>query len=166
MRRRQFLILSAASVGGVIVFSLDRKAFRLAAQDKPAQSIKIPLKFVTQQEALIVAAAASRIFPTDDTGPGAALPVHARAGRHDHRAVSRPRRRELLPPALAAFESLHPGRFPIPEPGLYEPHPDPHGVRPSDRRCAGGPLPEKARPSGLAAYPGSNQPGSKHRVLA
>ncbi len=37
----------------------------------PAQSIKIPLKFFTQGEALIVTAAGLRIFPTDDTGPGA-----------------------------------------------------------------------------------------------
>ena len=71
LRRRQFLVLSVASVCDVIVYSLDRKAFRLAAQDKPAQSIKIPLKFFTQEEALIVAATAARIFPTDDTGPGA-----------------------------------------------------------------------------------------------
>jgi gluconate 2-dehydrogenase gamma chain len=35
------------------------------------QSTKIPLKFFTQEEALIVAAAASRIFPTGDAGPGA-----------------------------------------------------------------------------------------------
>ena len=73
MRRRQFLVLSAASVGGVLVYSLDRKVSRVSAQDKPAsqQQIKIPLKFFTESEALIVAAAASRIFPSDESGPGA-----------------------------------------------------------------------------------------------
>src|SRR5579864_6664377 len=71
MRRRHFLVLSAASVGGVLVYSLDRKAQLLAAQDKASQSIRVPLRFFTQAEALIVAAAASRIFPSDDSGPGA-----------------------------------------------------------------------------------------------
>ena len=71
MRRRQFLVLSAASVGGVLVYSLDRRASRLFAQEKSAQFLKIPLRFFTEDEALIVAAAASRIFPSDDSGPGA-----------------------------------------------------------------------------------------------
>jgi len=69
MRRREFLILSAASIGGVLAYSLDRKVFRLSAQTK--RSVRIPLRFFTQSEALIVAAAASRIFPSDEAGPGA-----------------------------------------------------------------------------------------------
>jgi gluconate 2-dehydrogenase gamma chain len=68
MRRRQFLVLSAASIGGVLVYSLDRTAFRLTAEDG---AIRIPLRFFTQDEAMIVAAASARIFPTDDSGPGA-----------------------------------------------------------------------------------------------
>jgi gluconate 2-dehydrogenase gamma chain len=68
MRRREFLTLSAASIGGALVYSLDRKAFRLSAQEKP---LRIPLRFFTEEQALIVAAAASRIFPSDDSGPGA-----------------------------------------------------------------------------------------------
>jgi len=71
MRRRQFLVLSAASIGGVLVYSLDRRASRLFAQEKSTQTLKIPLRFFTEEEALIVAAAASRIFPSDDSGPGA-----------------------------------------------------------------------------------------------
>ncbi|MBZ5644162.1 MAG: gluconate 2-dehydrogenase subunit 3 family protein [Acidobacteriia bacterium] len=71
MRRRQFLILSAASIGGVLVYSLDRKASRVFAQEKSAQTLKIPLRFFTKDEAMIVAAAAARIFPSDDSGPGA-----------------------------------------------------------------------------------------------
>src|SRR5690242_7653753 len=67
-RRRQFLTLSAATIGGVLVYSLDRKASLLTAQHKP---VRIPLRFFTETEALIVAAAAARIFPSDDTGPGA-----------------------------------------------------------------------------------------------
>ncbi len=69
MRRREFLTLSAASIGGVLVYSLDRKVSRLSAE--AGQSIRIPLRFFSQAEALIVAAATSRIFPSDDAGPGA-----------------------------------------------------------------------------------------------
>jgi gluconate 2-dehydrogenase gamma chain len=69
MRRREFLTLSAASVGGVLVYSLDRKVSRLSAQT--GQSLRIPLRFFSQSEALIVAAATSRIFPSDEAGPGA-----------------------------------------------------------------------------------------------
>jgi gluconate 2-dehydrogenase gamma chain len=68
MRRRHFLTLSAATLGGVLVYSLDRKASLLASEQKP---LRIPLRFLTETEALIVAAAASRIFPSDDSGPGA-----------------------------------------------------------------------------------------------
>ena len=68
MRRRHFLTLSAATLGGVLIYSLDRKASLLAAQHKP---VRIPLRSFTETEALIVAAAASRIFPSDDSGPGA-----------------------------------------------------------------------------------------------
>ena len=68
MRRRQFLTLSAASLGGVLVYSLDRKGSLLTSQ---AKRLRIPLRFFDESEALIVAAAASRIFPTDDSGPGA-----------------------------------------------------------------------------------------------
>jgi gluconate 2-dehydrogenase gamma chain len=71
MRRRQFLVLSAASIGGVLVYSLDRRVSRVFAQEKSTQTLKIPLRFFTEEEALIVAAAASRIFPSDDAGPGA-----------------------------------------------------------------------------------------------
>ena len=69
MRRREFLTLSAASIGGVLVYSLDREIFRLSAQT--SKSVRIPLRFFSQAEALIIAGAASRIFPSDETGPGA-----------------------------------------------------------------------------------------------
>jgi len=68
MRRRHFLTLTAASLGGVLVYSLDRKASLLTSQ---AKRLRIPLRFFDESDALIVAAAASRIFPTDDSGPGA-----------------------------------------------------------------------------------------------
>lgn len=68
MRRRHFLTISAASLGGLLTYSLDGKLSRLVAQDKP---LRIPLRFFTETEALIVSAAAARIFPSDDAGPGA-----------------------------------------------------------------------------------------------
>ena len=56
MRRRHFLTLSAGTLG-------------LLAQDH--NSVRIPLRFFTEDQALDVAAAAARIFPTDASGPGA-----------------------------------------------------------------------------------------------
>ena len=69
MHRRQFLTLSATSLGGVLVYSLDRKSSLLTGQGK---RLRIPLRFFTELEALTVASAAARIFPSDDSGPGAA----------------------------------------------------------------------------------------------
>ena len=68
MQRRHFITLSAASVGGVLVYSLDRKLWVASAQ---AKSVRIPLHFFDETEALVVAAAVSRIFPSDESGPGA-----------------------------------------------------------------------------------------------
>lgn len=66
--RRHFLTISAANLGGLLVYTLDRKPGRLHAQDK---TIRVPLRFFTGDEALAIAAAAARIFPSDDSGPGA-----------------------------------------------------------------------------------------------
>src|SRR5271165_1228771 len=70
MKRRQFLVLTGASVGGTIVYSLDRHVSLLAAQEKP-KTIRIPLRFLNESEALILTAAVARIFPSDEAGPGA-----------------------------------------------------------------------------------------------
>jgi gluconate 2-dehydrogenase gamma chain len=68
MRRRQFLTVSASTVGGALVYTLDRQPTRVHAQDK---TLKVPLRFFTREEALDIAAASARIFPSDDSGPGA-----------------------------------------------------------------------------------------------
>jgi gluconate 2-dehydrogenase gamma chain len=68
MRRRHFLTLSASSVGGLLVYTLDRKPGRVCAQDK---TVRVPLRFFAEEEALTIAAATARIFPADDAGPGA-----------------------------------------------------------------------------------------------
>ena len=66
--RRRFLTLSATTLGGLLVYTLDRKPSRVQAQDK---TIRVPLRFFTEDEALAIAAAAARIFPSDESGPGA-----------------------------------------------------------------------------------------------
>jgi len=72
MKRREFLIVSAATVGGVLVYSLDRKGRReIPPASVHGKTSKVLLRFFTRDEALIVAAAVSRIFPADESGPGA-----------------------------------------------------------------------------------------------
>src|SRR5260370_5132496 len=69
MRRRHFLTFSATAIGGLLVFTLDRRPMRVHAQGE--RKIRVPLRFFDEREALIVAAAAARIFPSDESGPGA-----------------------------------------------------------------------------------------------
>lgn len=65
MKRRDFITLS---VGTTLVYSLDRKAVWLNAAET---QVRFPLRFFTAAEAQTVAAACDRIFPSDDSGPGA-----------------------------------------------------------------------------------------------
>ena len=60
MRRRHFLRLSTAGVGGALT--------GVRAQET---QVKVPLRFFTREEALDVAAATAQIFPSDESGPGA-----------------------------------------------------------------------------------------------
>jgi gluconate 2-dehydrogenase gamma chain len=69
MRRRHFLTFSATATGGILLFTLDRKPMLVHAQSD--RKIRVPLRFFDEREALIVAAAAARIFPSDASGPGA-----------------------------------------------------------------------------------------------
>lgn len=50
------------------MYSLDRTPSRVHAQEG---TLRVPLKFFTEEQALDVAAAAARIFPSDESGPGA-----------------------------------------------------------------------------------------------
>jgi gluconate 2-dehydrogenase gamma chain len=52
-----------------LVFTLDRKPLRIHAQSD--RKVRVPLRFFDEREALIIAAAVARIFPSDEIGPGA-----------------------------------------------------------------------------------------------
>jgi gluconate 2-dehydrogenase gamma chain len=68
MRRREFITIPAKSLGGLLLYTLAGEPLRLSAQDG---QVKIPLRFFTAAEAKVVSAACERIFPSDESGPGA-----------------------------------------------------------------------------------------------
>jgi gluconate 2-dehydrogenase gamma chain len=68
MPRRHFLTISAAGVGGVLLCGPDKSTLRVPPDNK---NLQIPLHFFDSEQALIIAAAVSRIFPSDESGPGA-----------------------------------------------------------------------------------------------
>src|SRR5215469_18088992 len=69
MRRRHFLTLTATSLGGSLIYTLNRKPVRVYAQSDI--KVRVPLRFFDEKQALIIAAATARIFPSDEAGPGA-----------------------------------------------------------------------------------------------
>jgi len=68
MKRREFLTIPAQSVGGLLLYTLAGEPFRLKAQNG---EVRVPLRFFTSAQARVIEAACSRIFPSDDSGPGA-----------------------------------------------------------------------------------------------
>jgi gluconate 2-dehydrogenase gamma chain len=68
MKRREFIHLSASSVGGLLIYSLAGEPILLNAQEG---TVKVPLRFFSEQEAKVIVAACERIFPADESGPGA-----------------------------------------------------------------------------------------------
>ena len=68
MKRREFIELSAKSVGGALIYSLAGEPMIVNAQEG---TVKVPLRFFTEQEAKVIVAACERIFPADESGPGA-----------------------------------------------------------------------------------------------
>src|SRR5947207_1567604 len=52
----------------MLVNTLAREPIRLEAQQG---EVRVPLKFFTAAEARVIAAASERIFPSDESGPGA-----------------------------------------------------------------------------------------------
>jgi gluconate 2-dehydrogenase gamma chain len=68
MRRREFIELSAGSVGGMLIYTLAGTPMVVHAQ---GGKVKVPLRFFTEQEAKAIVAACERIFPANESGPGA-----------------------------------------------------------------------------------------------
>src|SRR5205085_11382093 len=68
MKRREFLILPAAAIGGKLMYTLAGEPLRLQAQNG---TVKVPLRFFTAEEARVITSAFARIFPSDASGPGA-----------------------------------------------------------------------------------------------
>ncbi|HTA43456.1 MAG TPA: gluconate 2-dehydrogenase subunit 3 family protein [Bryobacteraceae bacterium] len=68
MKRREFLTVPVKGLGGVLIYSLAGEAIRLQAQDGV---VRVPLRFFTEAEARTVQTACARIFPSDESGPGA-----------------------------------------------------------------------------------------------
>jgi gluconate 2-dehydrogenase gamma chain len=72
MKRREFLTVPAAALGGTLLYTLAREPLRLQAQTGGKDGmVKVPLRFFSADEAKMVAAACERIFPSDASGPGA-----------------------------------------------------------------------------------------------
>jgi len=68
MKRREFLTLPAAAIGGTLLYTLAGEPLRLQAQNG---TVKVPLRFFTAEEAKVITAACAHIFPSDASGPGA-----------------------------------------------------------------------------------------------
>lgn len=68
MKRREFIDLSSKSLGGLLMYSLSGVPMVVNAQQG---NTKLPLRFFTNHEAKIIVAACERIFPANESGPGA-----------------------------------------------------------------------------------------------
>ena len=67
MKRREFILIPAKALGGLVLYSLVGELIPAPAED----GVKVPLRFFTAAEAQVVQAACARIFPSDESGPGA-----------------------------------------------------------------------------------------------
>jgi gluconate 2-dehydrogenase gamma chain len=68
MKRREFLTLPAKALGGVLIYSL--RGEPLLVQESK-DTLRIPLRFFSEREANVISLACERIFPSDESGPGA-----------------------------------------------------------------------------------------------
>src|SRR3954447_1243141 len=69
MKRREFISIPARSLGGLLVYTLSGESLRLT--ERQNGEVRVPLRFFSAAEARLVSAACERIFPGDETGPGA-----------------------------------------------------------------------------------------------
>jgi gluconate 2-dehydrogenase gamma chain len=68
MKRREFVEVSAQSIGALLMYSLTGSPMPVNAHEG---KVEVPLRFFTAQEAMVVVAACERIFPANESGPGA-----------------------------------------------------------------------------------------------
>src|SRR5258708_23230147 len=68
MKRREFLTVPAAAIGGTLLYTLAGERGPLQAK---SGIVRVPLRFFPAEEAGVVTAACARIFPSDASGPGA-----------------------------------------------------------------------------------------------
>ena len=68
MRRREFLTISAGTIGATALYILTRES---STFERRGANVVVPLRFFTAKEAGVVSAACERIFPRDANGPGA-----------------------------------------------------------------------------------------------
>jgi len=68
MKRREFVELSANTLGGILIYSLTGVPTLVSAREG---KVRVPLRFFTAPEARVIVAACERIFPADESGPGA-----------------------------------------------------------------------------------------------
>jgi gluconate 2-dehydrogenase gamma chain len=73
VKRRDFIIVPVKTLSGMVLYSLVGDLIPIAAQNavNVPDIVKVPLRFFTAEEARVIQAASERIFPTDDSGPGA-----------------------------------------------------------------------------------------------
>jgi len=67
VKRREFILIPARALSGLVLSSLMGELIPAAAQEP----VKVPLRFFTAPEAKIIQAACERILPSDESGPGA-----------------------------------------------------------------------------------------------
>src|SRR3984957_20488906 len=67
MRRREFILVPAKALSGLVLSSLLGEFVPAAAQE----TVKVPLRFFSAAEAKVIQAACERIVPSDESGPGA-----------------------------------------------------------------------------------------------
>jgi len=68
MKRRKFIELSSGSIGGLLIHRLSALPIGVNTQEG---KVRVPLRFFTEQEAKVIVAACERIFPANESGPGA-----------------------------------------------------------------------------------------------
>lgn len=67
MKRREFILIPAKALGAAVLCSLLGDIVPASSED----GVKVPLRFFTAAGAKAVQAACERIFPSDESGPGA-----------------------------------------------------------------------------------------------